>query len=664
MTPPSAAGREFRRVLIANRGEIAIRIARAAREAGLIPLGVYSEADANAVHLRAMDDAFCIGPAEATKSYLNGERIIEAARELGAEALHPGYGFLSERAPFARAVTDAGLVFIGPSAEAIAAMGDKSEAKRRVRERGVPVLPGYEGTERDPARLLALAERIGTPLLVKATAGGGGRGMRVVRELDRFEEALAAARREAIAAFGNDEVLLERYVERARHIEFQILADAYGTTIHIGERDCSIQRRHQKIVEEAPSPALDDDLRARMGTAAVRAAQSVAFTNAGTVEFLLAPDGEFYFLEMNARLQVEHPVTELVHGIDLVRRQFAIAMGANLTLSQDDVRARGWAIEARVTAEDPKTGYLPATGRVTRFEPPLGPGVRVDAGVAAGSEIGIYYDSMIAKLIVYGETRAIALGRLASALPAFRIDGVPTNLPLLERIALEPDFRRGAATTAYLEEHPEVLSGAPHEQPDIPALLAIGVLLADERAWRVGHVGIPLRLQTAQRTIVVAASRTGRSAGGWRLRGAFDCEVTFETRAEHVVAIAALARDGGRQRYAGTAVIDADGVAVAFDGGAFRFDFASPPLPGERSGTSRGTYGAIVSPMPGKIVSVAVRVGDAVVERDLLVVLEAMKMEHRIEATYEGIVRRVDVVAGAVVAGGATLVEVGSARAE
>ena len=468
MTLP-AAGRELRRVLIANRGEIAVRLARGAREAGLVPLGIFSEADIGAVHVGAMDDAVCIGPGEAAHSYLDGERILAAARTLNADTLHPGYGFLSERAAFARSVAAAGLVFVGPSPDAIAAMGDKAEAKRRVRACGVPVVPGYDGAERDVAFLRAEAERIGTPLLVKATAGGGGRGMRVVTDLGRFEEALAAARREAAAAFGDDEILLEKYIERPRHIEFQILADAYGKTLHLGERECSIQRRHQKIVEEAPSLALDADLRARMGAAAVRAAESVAYTNAGTVEFLLAPDGAFYFLEMNARLQVEHPVTELVHGVDLVRWQFALAAGAELTLRQEDVRARGWAIEGRLNAEDPENAYLPATGRVTRFEPPDGPGIRVDAGIEAGSDVGIYYDSLIAKLIVHGETRSAAVERLGAALASFRIEGVPTNLPLLARIAREPDFRRGALSTAYLDEHPSVLTTNGDARPRCPA---------------------------------------------------------------------------------------------------------------------------------------------------------------------------------------------------
>ena len=650
MTPLLAAGRELRRVLIANRGEIAVRLARGAREAGLVPLGVYSEADAGAVHVRAMDDAFCIGPGEAAQSYLDGERILAAASALRADTIHPGYGFLSERAGFARSVAAAGLVFVGPSPEAIAAMGDKAEAKRRVRACGVPVVPGYDGGERDAVFLRAEAERIGTPLLVKATAGGGGRGMRIVTDLARFEEALEAARREAAAAFGDDDILLEKYIERPRHIEFQILADVYGKTLHLGERECSIQRRHQKIVEEAPSTALDDDLRARMGAAAIRAAEAVAYSNAGTVEFLLAPDGAFYFLEMNARLQVEHPVTELVHGVDLVRWQFALAAGAELTLRQEDVRTRGWAIEVRINAEDPSNG-LPATGRVERFEPPEGPGIRVDAGIAAGSDVGIFYDSLVAKLIAHGETRRAAIERLGAALAAFRIEGVRTNLPSLARIVREPDFCRGALSTAYLDEHPNVL--APDSTPPgTAALLAVGALLQQERAWRIGSVGIPLRLCAEGRTLEIVASRSGAVEGHWRLRGAIDTNVTFEVEGERVVIFSA----SGRQ--AGAARVDADGVTVELAGETYRFDIAAPPQLGRGGETLRAERGAITSPMPGKILSVAVRAGERVVERDLLVILEAMKMEHRIEATHDGTIRNVCVSPGAVVRGGATLIEI------
>ena len=360
----------IRRLLIANRGEIAVRVARGAREMGISPVGIYSEADASAYHLRFMDDARCVGPAAATESYLNIDAVVSAGIDMHADAVHPGYGFLSERAPFARTARQAGMIFVGPSPDAMAAMGSKIEAKRLVREFDVPTVPGYDGDDQTLPTLRAQAERIGFPILIKASAGGGGRGMRVVDSLDAFDEALDAAKREALAAFGDDAILLERYLREPRHIEFQVLADSFGNTIHLGERECSIQRRHQKIVEEAPSVALSPELRATMGAAAVRAAKSVNYVNAGTVEFMLDADGSFYFLEMNTRLQVEHPVTELVYGVDLVQWQLRIANGERLTISQDDVRPRGWAIETRIYAEDPANHMLPSTGTIDTWNAP------------------------------------------------------------------------------------------------------------------------------------------------------------------------------------------------------------------------------------------------------------------------------------------------------
>ena len=630
--------RPIKRLLIANRGEIAVRIARAAREAGIVPLGVYSDADAHAYHLEFMDDAARLGPASAAESYLSADRILEAASALRADALHPGYGFLSERAPFARAVEAAGIIFVGPPADAIAAMGDKTEAKRRAREHDVPVVPGYDGDDQSATRLEEEARAIGTPVLIKASAGGGGRGMRVVTELGEFAEALESAKREALAAFGDERVLLEKYLARPRHIEFQILADAHGNTIHLGERECSIQRRHQKVVEEAPSVALTPELRARMGDAAIRAARSVGYVNAGTVEFLLDAAGAFYFLEMNARLQVEHPVTELVHGLDLVRLQFEIASGERLSLKQSDVSARGWAIETRINAEDPANGYLPAAGTISRWEPPEGPGLRLDSGVHEGSEVSIYYDSMLAKLIAYGPDRAAAIERLAEGLAAFRIEGVRTNLPLLLKIARDPAFAEGATTTAFLSERAEFLHVDAVGESDAAFLAAIGAALDSPGAWRVGGVGIPIALRTARRAVRILAFRTG-SGPEWRLEG--DLAGTFR--------FAPNAR----------ASVDSAGVALFHEGASRRFEFAPPPSligAGAVSGAGRG--GAIVSPMPGKIVKVAVKAGDSVAERDLLVVLEAMKMEHRIEATSNGIVKSVAVTPGVLVASCATLVEI------
>jgi 3-methylcrotonyl-CoA carboxylase alpha subunit len=641
----------IRRLLIANRGEIAVRIARAARESGIVPLGVYSEADAGAAYLDAMDDAACIGPAPASESYLDAARVLEAARTLRADAVHPGYGFLSERAPFARAVRDAGLTFVGPSAEAIGAMGDKIEAKRRVREHGVPVVPGYDGEDQSPQTLLEEARAIGTPVLIKASAGGGGRGMRVVDDFAAFDESLAAAQREALAAFGDATVLLERYVRRPRHIEFQILADEHGNTIHLGERECSIQRRHQKVIEEAPSVALGRELRAEMGAAAVRAARSVGYTNAGTVEFLLDEDGAYYFLEMNARLQVEHPVTEMVHGIDLVRWQLRIAAGEPLTIVQNAVRTRGWAIEARINAEDPATGYLPAAGTITAWEPPAGPGIRLDSGVAAGSVVSVYYDSMIAKLIAWGEDRATAIVRLTAALEAFRIEGVPANLPLLLHIARDADYRAGDTTTAYLAEHPSFMRADSGEEPDDAFLLAIGAVVLDPRAWREAGVGIPVALAGAERELRAVASRSG-AGDAWHISGDLTATVAFDGDRGRIVA-------RGEQRIAGRATVRDGGVDVVLDGASYYFAFLPPPRLGAAShAAAAGAPGAVTAPMPGKIIKVIASEGDTVAERDLLIVLEAMKMEHRIEAPRAGTVRRVAVAPGALVSAGATLVEI------
>ena len=634
----SEGRRPIRRLLIANRGEIAVRIARAAREAGIAALGVYSDADARAYHLEFMDASARLGPAPASESYLDVAHVLDAARALDADAIHPGYGFLAERAPFAQAVVDAGLVFVGPPPAAIAAMGDKAEAKRRARAHEVPVVPGYDGEDQAPERLAREARTIGTPLIIKARAGGGGRGMRVVDDLAQFSEALEAAQREALAAFGDASVLLEKYVTRPRHIEFQILADAHGTTLHFGERECSIQRRHQKIVEEAPSTALSPELRARMGTAAVRAAQSAGYVNAGTVEFLLDETDAFYFLEMNARLQVEHPVTELVYGVDLVRMQLEIASGAPLRLTQDQIVPRGWAIEVRINAEDPARDYLPASGTIARWDAPAGPGLRLDAGVRAGSEVSIYYDSLLAKLIAYGPDRAAAIARLGGGLAAFAIAGVATNLELLARIAAEPNFRAGSTTTAYLAEHPDLAHAAPLSDEDL--VQAVAAIVADPHSWRLGATGIPIAFRDGARTFRALASR-GREPNVWRLEGDLAGEYRFEPGPS------------------GHASVDATGVTLRRNGATRRLAFLLPPSL-ESAGVTTGARGAgvVTSPMPGKIVKVVAKAGDAVAERDLLVVLEAMKMEHRIEAPHAGTVKSVTVSPGALVAGGAVLVEI------
>ncbi len=544
-------------------------------------------------------------------------------------------------------------MFVGPPPDAIAAMGDKAEAKRRARERGVPVVPGYDGDDQSPETLAREARRSGTRSSSRRARAAAAAGCASSHDLAAFDEALEAAKREALGAFGDDRVLLESYIARPRHIEFQILADAHGTTLHFGERECSIQRRHQKIVEEAPSVALSPDLRARMGEAAIRAARAVGYVNAGTVEFLLDESGAFYFLEMNARLQVEHPVTELVYGVDLVRLQLAIAGGEPLALRQEDVTPRGWAIEARITAEDPERGYLPATGTITRWDPSLGPGLRLDAGVRAGSEVSIYYDSMLAKLIAYGSDRAAAVARLAAALADFRVEGVPTDIPLLLKIVRDPDFRAGETTTAYLVDHADFMQPETAEEPDEAFLLATAAVLNSPRAWRVAQVGIPINLLGKRRRVGVVASPVGHD-GAWRLEG--DLAVEFHFKADRN-RVGVRTADG--RRYSGQAALNGDSVDVAFDGATFRLELAAPPsLEALSHARGGGPAGAVTSPMPGKIVKVAVKVGDEVVERDLLVVLEAMKMEHRIEASRNGTVKSVAVAPGALVTGGATLLEI------
>ena len=624
----------IRRLLIANRGEIAIRIARGARERGIVPVGVFSDADEHAAFRDALDASVRIGPGPASESYLDGAAIVRAASALGADAVHPGYGFLSERAPFAQAVRDAGLIFVGPSAAAIEAMGSKIEAKRRARAAGVPVVDGYDGDDQADDVLRAEAERIGTPLLIKASAGGGGRGMRVVADLTTFDDALAAARREALGSFGDDAVLLERYLRRPRHIEFQILADEHGAVVHLGERECSIQRRHQKVVEEAPSVALDAARRERMGAAAVAVARSVGYTNAGTVEFMLADDGTYAFLEMNARLQVEHPVTELVYGVDLVHEQLRIAEGEPLRFTQAQLAPRGWAIEARLNAEDPALDFAPQAGTLTHVAMPAAPGVRVDGGIRAGSTIPVFYDSLLAKIIVAAEDRPSAVARLCAALADTFVAGIATNLPQLRAIASDDAFARGDTTTAFLSERAEALrASAPPPRVHDAALAAAAALAASARGWRLGGVGVPIALTHDGTTFRMVGTR---GANGWSVTG--DAAGAAPPHAR--------------------VFTDATGADVDLDGRAYRFTFASPPQRNDAGGTDVVASGTIVAPMPGKIVSVSAVAGATVVERELLVVLEAMKMEHRIEAPAAGTVATVRVAPGDVVAAGATLVTI------
>jgi acetyl-CoA carboxylase biotin carboxylase subunit len=474
----------FNKVLVANRGEIAVRVIRACRELGMQTVAVYSEADRTALHVRQAEEAYLLGPAAARDSYLRGDKIIAIAKKSGAGAIHPGYGFLAERDDFAQAVEDAGLVFIGPRPTAIAAMGDKAVARATVTAAGVPVVPGTEGEgDLSDEELLKLAPGIGFPLLIKATAGGGGKGMREVRTLEQMPGLLDSARREAEASFGDGNVYLEKLIEGARHIEFQILADSHGNVIHLGERECSLQRRHQKLLEEAPSPFMNPDLRVRMGQVACKAAQSVDYLNAGTIEFLVDKDENFYFLEMNTRLQVEHPVTELVTGIDIVKEQIRIARGRKLRYTQDDIQLNGWAMECRVNAEDPYTNFVPSTGVLNSVIPPSGPGVRVDTGVYAGFEISPYYDSLISKLICWGETRGETILRMRRALEEYRILGVKTNIPFHQNIMDSHRFIAGSFDTRFVEERFSM--DTPEEERE--HLMTIAAVMATLVAHREGQ---------------------------------------------------------------------------------------------------------------------------------------------------------------------------------
>jgi len=467
----------FKKILIANRGEIAVRILRACRELGIKTVAVYSEADRQALHVRYADEAYLLGPSPARESYLRGDKIIDIARKCTADAVHPGYGFLAERADFAAACAEAGLVFIGPKASSIAAMGDKAVARATVAKAGVTVVPGTEGE--GPLRddeLIAFAPKIGFPLIIKAVSGGGGKGMRDVRNIEEMPELIQSARREAESSFGDGNVYLEKLVEGARHIEFQIMADQFGNVIHLGERECSIQRRHQKLIEESPSPFLVDDepLRQRMGAVAIQAARAVDYANAGTIEFLVDKDRNFYFLEMNTRLQVEHPVTETVTGMDIVAEQIRVAYGLQLSHKQEDIRWRGAAIECRINVEDPYNSFLPSSGRITLTQPPTGPGVRIDTGVYAGFEISPFYDPLISKMIVWGETRKQAIVRMRRALEEYKIVGVRTNIPFHQTMMDTYPFITGKYDTRFVEEQFSMLDAAENRELylDIAALMA------------------------------------------------------------------------------------------------------------------------------------------------------------------------------------------------
>jgi 3-methylcrotonyl-CoA carboxylase alpha subunit len=643
----------FRKLLIANRGEIAVRLIRACRELGVRSVAVYSEADRLSMHRRLADEACFIGPAPAPESYLNVANIVSAIGESGAEAVHPGYGFLSESAAFARAVEATGTVWVGPSPGAMDLVGDKVRAKELARRADVPTVPGFDGEGADDQRLAEEAERIGYPVLVKASAGGGGRGMRAVQRPEDFSEAVRGARREAEAAFGDGSVFLEKLIEDPRHVEVQVIGDSFGNVVHLGERECSIQRRHQKVVEEAPSPALDPDLRQEICAAAVRLAREADYRNAGTVEFLLEGD-DFYFLEMNARLQVEHPVTELVTGLDLVHLQLAVAAGEPLPVGQSDVSARGSAIEVRLYAEDEKG--LPSGGDLLAFAPPEGPGVRNDVGFEAGDAVPLDYDPMLAKLIVAAPDRRTAVRRLRSSLADYDVAGVTTNLALLRRIAAHPAFLAGETTTAFLERHGLSQPPAPEEVPREALLLAAAAEITAPRATNDPFAAGPWQMlcSTRRRYVVGDEPRdvTAERTGGGRLALNLDNEES----------ILEVARVGDQLR----AVIDGSPVSarvsadersaeVLLDGVAFRLQ--KPPPPSVEGSASGSSSAGLVAPMPGTVVRVLVSEGDQVEEGQLLLVLEAMKMEQPFTAPRGGQIKSLPFEEGAMVPGGSVLVE-------
>jgi geranyl-CoA carboxylase alpha subunit len=616
----------FAKILVANRGEIACRVIRTAKAMGYATVAVASEADANALHAQMADEMVVIGPAPVAQSYLDGQRIIAAALAAGAEAIHPGYGFLSERAAFATACAEAGLTFIGPSPEAIAAMGDKAESKRRMIAAGVPCVPGYQGEDQSDARLTAEAAAIGYPVMVKASAGGGGRGMRLVETADALAAALAGARSEAAHAFGDDTLLLERAVIEPRHVEIQVFGDRHGNVIHLGERDCSVQRRFQKVIEEAPSPAVDPALRAAMGAAAVTAAQAIGYEGAGTVEFLLGADGAFYFLEMNTRLQVEHPVTEMVTGLDLVAWQIDVAAGKALPLTQDQVELTGCAIEVRLYAEDPAAGFLPQTGRVERWSPASGDSVRVDHGLRDGFEVSPYYDPMLAKVIARGTTREEALRRLTRALRETTLFGPATNKAFLLDVLAAPEFVAGHATTGFIDRtFPKGWTPAPIAVREA-ALAAAGLCDRGGGGWRSNQWHAhPVSLTAGSQRWTLEARRTG---AGWEVR---DGEETFDIGPGAAPAI--LVRDD-------TVFLDRGSGAVVFTDETY-----APPRathgPGE---------GVVRAPMAGRVVAVEAAAGDKVSRGQLLLVIEAMKMEHQVIAGLAGVVDQVAVQIGAQVA--------------
>ncbi len=670
----------FQKIVIANRGEIAIRVMRACKELRIRSVALYSEADRFAEHTFAADEAIYIGPSAAKESYLSIEAVIRAAQTAHADAIHPGYGFLSENPLLPEACAAAGITFIGPSADTMRMMGSKTAAREAATRNAVPVAPGYQEKDQSAATLKREAKRIGYPVLIKAAAGGGGKGMREVFTPDAFEDALNAAKREAAAAFGDDTIFLEKLIQRPRHIEFQIMADSFGNCIYIGERECSIQRRHQKIIEETPSPALTPELRAQMGAAAVRAAQSAGYVNAGTVEFLLDQDNRFYFLEMNTRLQVEHPITEQVYGLDLVRLQIAVAAGEPLSIQQQNISPRGHAIEARIYAEDPQS-YLPSTGKLLAYLEPQGPGIRVDSGVKTGSEISMYYDPMVAKLIATAPDRAAAIQKMTAALEQYAIIGVTTNAPLLHAIMTNDRFRQGDTSTAFLTEThiiPEQYSANEYWLHTALAACAIfeysggtSATAARPRSpWQAAALksgaftakyclnettySVKITPDTARHAFYITVNNRGalldESVEPQSIEGRYD-----------VNSNRCYLRQGSVQRIITIARIENTLVAVC---GLQKLEIGKPqPLNIDSAAKSAGSApdeqsATVKAPMAGAVIQVKTQVGDIVEARQPLIIMSAMKMEHSILAPYPARVARIYCKTGDVVAGGAKLADI------
>jgi len=659
----------FESVLIANRGEIVVRVARTCRALGVRSIAVYSDADAGALHTKVCDEAIPIGGVSPKDSYLCGDAIIEAARRSGAQAIHPGYGFLSENSSFAGACAQAGIVFVGPPPDAMAAVGDKIFAKKTAMECGVPVVAGYSERDQSIETLEAAARQLGPPLLIKAAAGGGGRGMRLVQDLTQFETALEGAQREAQAAFGDPAVFLERYVATPRHIEIQVLADNFAHIVTFVERECSIQRRYQKILEESPSSAVGIELRGALQDAATKIARAVGYRNAGTVEFMLDENGSFYFLEMNARLQVEHPVTEMVTGMDLVREQLWIAAGRELECSRASLFARieprGHAIEVRIYAEDTAAGFLPSTGRITSFEPPKLPGVRNDVAIEAGSIVSPAYDSMIAKLIAHAETRTECIRLLRQALDEYIVGGVATNVGFLRWLVDQPDFVAGQTQTDFIEKHLGVANTfVPREDRDLAALAAAGALAALPISPTAKPAKATLSLgawrHSANPRIIDFVEPPVRIEARWLYNeSAWHCSA--ENREAQIQSLGGgvftLTSDGSRLKFA--AWRTPEGVASSLRGEVAKFAVAQPPSASaqtvHRQGTDAAT-GSVQAPMSGTIVKVNVKPNDAVSAFTVLVVMEAMKMEHTVVAPYPGTVTKVLVQPGQTVSAGEVLV--------